>query len=101
MIPITFEGCFGWLHPDTSARGVILCSPHGSEKLYLHRVWYGLGESLAIAGMPTVRFDYRGTGHSTEDDETPGRVQARLDSRMASDNWLKDRDGVTEVGLVS
>ena len=71
MIPVVFDGCFGWLHPAAGNRGVVLCAPHGYEELCVHRQWASLAERLAAAGLPTLRFDYRGTGNSVGDDEEP------------------------------
>ena len=47
MIPVVFDGCFGWLHPAAGNRGVVLCAPHGYEELCVHRQWAALAERLA------------------------------------------------------
>src|SRR5271168_1578528 len=68
-VPIVFGGCFGWYHPGRGDLGVVLCGPHGYEDLCVHRHWRGLAQDLSRHGLPTLRFDYPGTGDSAEDDE--------------------------------
>jgi hypothetical protein len=53
MVPIAFDGCFGWLHPGTADFGVVLCRPDGDEELNLRHLWLSFAEKLASAGMPT------------------------------------------------
>ncbi len=100
MIPVVFEGCFGWLHPAAGNRGVVLCAPHGYEELCVHRQWAGLAERLASAGMPTLRFDYRGTGNSIGDDEEPQRLRTWIDSVRDAASWMRAQPGINEVALV-
>ncbi|HYG84929.1 MAG TPA: alpha/beta fold hydrolase [Azospirillum sp.] len=100
MTPVVFEGCFGWLHPAAGRRGVVLCSAHGNEELSVHRTWRDLAERLAAAGLPTLRFDYRGTGDSIGSDEDPNQVRGWLDSVHAAVHHLRAATGVEEVALV-
>lgn len=100
MTPVVFEGCFGWLHPAAGNRGVVLCAPHGYEELCVHRQWAALAERLAAAGLPTLRFDYRGTGDSAGHDEEPQRLRAWIDSVRDAVRWMRTQVGVTEVALV-
>lgn len=102
MKPVTFDGCFGWLHRPASAEtrmGVVLCSPFGYEALGVHRGWREFAESLAARGMPTVRFDYPGTGDSSGNEEDPARLRAWIDSIKAAAAWLRAETGVTHVTL--
>jgi acetyl esterase/lipase len=62
--PVTFDGCAGWLHPAPGRTAVLLCSPWGYEALCMRRAWRMLGDTLAAAGVPALRFDYPGTGDS-------------------------------------
>jgi alpha-beta hydrolase superfamily lysophospholipase len=100
LTPIVFGGCFGWHHPGTSTQGVVLCGPHGEEELLVHHAWYRFAEMLAGKGMHAVRFDYRGTGNSAEDDGTPGRVAAWRESVVAAAEFLRTQVGVSEISLV-
>lgn len=100
MTPITFEGCFGWIHHAGGSRGVVICSAHGYEELSTHRIWRKQASRFAEAGMPTLRFDYHGTGDSLGADEDPDRVRAWLDSVQAAVTVLRQHAGVREVTLV-
>lgn len=100
MTPVVFEGCAGWLHPAAGNRGVIICAAQGYEELCTHRPMRGLAERFATAGMPTLRFDYPGTGDSTGDEHDPARVRAWLDSIRAAANYLRGRVGVEEIAIV-
>ncbi|MBL8674219.1 MAG: alpha/beta hydrolase, partial [Rhodospirillales bacterium] len=100
MTPVVFDGCFGWLHPAAGSRGVVMCAPLGYEELCTHRPWRGLAERIAAAGMPVLRFDYRGAGDSEGCDLDPARLRAWLDSVKAAVAWMKARAGVTEIAIV-
>ncbi|HZZ11375.1 MAG TPA: alpha/beta fold hydrolase [Paraburkholderia sp.] len=102
MKPVTFSGAFGWLHRPTgpaSDMGVVLCSPFGYEALSVHRGWRELAETLAARGMPTVRFDYPGTGDASGNEADPGRLRAWIDSVKAAAHWLRAETGVTQLTL--
>jgi pimeloyl-ACP methyl ester carboxylesterase len=100
MTPVVFDGCFGWLHPAAGNRGVVLCAPYGYEELCVHRQWAALANRIAASGLPTLRFDYRGTGDSIGSDEDPNRVRAWIDSVRDAVRWMRAEVGVTEVALV-
>ena len=78
MTPIVFEGRFGWLHdaapidPSGAAGrlGVVLCAAFAQEEICTHHGLMLLADRLAAAGMPTIRFDYRGTGDSADGETT-------------------------------
>ncbi len=77
VTPIFFEGRFGWLH-DAAPRdplrvpplGVVLCPAFAQEEICSHYGLMLLADRLAAAGMPTLRFDYGGTGDSVDDPVT-------------------------------
>ncbi|WP_322050922.1 alpha/beta hydrolase [Paraburkholderia bannensis] len=100
MKPVVFEGAFGWLHPADGHTGVVLCNPFGYDALCTHRGWRKLAERLAAAGLPTLRFDYPGTGDSAGMEDDPGRVEVWLDSIGAAVRHLRAWTGVTRVALV-
>ena len=74
MRPIFFDGRFGWLHepapgsgPEPGpALGVVLCAAFAQEEICTHHGLMLLADRLAAAGMPTLRFDYLGTGDSAD-----------------------------------
>lgn len=104
MSPFYWEGRFGWLHDRATAAGaaapragVILCSAFGQEEVCTHYGLMELAERLADADMPTLRFDYRGTGDSVPADST---VEAmRADIARAAD-CLRQQAGVDRVILL-
>lgn len=100
MTPVSFAGCFGWLHSGPSARGVVICGAQGEEEMVSHRALMLFAEQLSDRGLPTLRFDYRGTGDSSEDDLAPSRLAAWRDSVVDAASFLRDRTGVTEIALV-
>jgi pimeloyl-ACP methyl ester carboxylesterase len=55
---------------------------------------------FANAGLPTLRFDYHGTGNSAGDDNDAARVEAWLASISQAVATLRQTTGVTSVALV-
>ncbi len=100
MNSIVFDGAFGWLHPADGNTGVVLCNPFGYDALCTHRGWRKLAERLALAGLPTLRFDYPGTGDAQGMEDDPGRVDAWLASIGSAVRRLREWTGVTRVALV-
>jgi pimeloyl-ACP methyl ester carboxylesterase len=102
MTPVTFNGCFGWLHRPAGVQaeiGVVLCNPFGYEALCTYHGWREFAEALAACGMPTLRFDYPGTGDSSGSEEDPQRLRAWLDSIKAAAAWLRAETGLTRLSL--
>lgn len=87
--PVDAGGQFGWYHPPlgTGGRvGVVLCNAFGAEMLCAHAGWRQLAIRLAAAGLPTLRFDYAGTGDSAGDDREADRL----------DTWSRGIDDAIE-----
>lgn len=62
---------FGLFHPGLEravatnrVSGVLLCPPLGQDQIRCHRLYRQLAYALAADGVPTLRFDYYGTGDS-------------------------------------
>ncbi len=100
MTPVTFSGCFGWLHPGDSAIGVVLCGTFGHEDMNAHRGWRHLAELLATRGFHVLRFDYPGTGDSTGSDRDPGRLAAWQDSIAKAAAFLRSVTPTEQVILI-
>jgi pimeloyl-ACP methyl ester carboxylesterase len=70
MTPITFNGCFGWLHQGAvkTAHGtpVLLCSGLNQDALNSYHAQRLLAAQLSESGYPTMRFDYPQTGDSDD-----------------------------------
>ena len=51
-------------------RGAVLCNPLGSESNRAHRSLRVLADALSRSGWHVLRFDYRGTGDSSGEDDS-------------------------------
>jgi pimeloyl-ACP methyl ester carboxylesterase len=107
--PFRFGGLnrdlFGWFHAPFEmaaprGMGIVLCNPIGEDAVRAHRAFRHLAERLASKGFAVLRFDFRGTGDSAEDEGDPGRVGAWLEDIGCAVDALRARAGVMRIGLV-
>jgi alpha/beta superfamily hydrolase len=106
--PVHFanQALMGWLHRVPAAAdsapklGVVLCAPFGYEAICARRSLRAMATSFAAAGVPTLRFDYHGTGDSAGDDRDPQRVAVWQASIVAAIEELRASTGVQAVALV-
>jgi exosortase A-associated hydrolase 2 len=96
---------FGFYHapgggPARDA-AVVLCQPLGHEYIRCHRAIRILGDSLARAGFPVLRFDYYGCGDSAGDFPDGDLEQWREDVAAAVRHCraLSGRERIAAVGL--
>ncbi len=98
------EGLFGWLHRPTmdltSGLGLVICNPFGFEEVCAHRSLRHVAQAAAAAGVPTLRFDYRGSGNSEGDEFQPDQLGHWVRSVHAAIDALKLASGVTQVCLL-
>jgi alpha/beta superfamily hydrolase len=99
-LPISFGGCFGWLHPAAGRRAVVICGPNGYEALCVHRSLGQFAAALAAAGLTALRFDYPGTGDSAGDDSDPHMMRGALDAIAAAVTLLRSQTGIEQVALI-
>jgi pimeloyl-ACP methyl ester carboxylesterase len=75
---------FGWLHTPAAGTvpsvGLIICNPFGYEAICSHRASRIVADIAASIGIPALRFDYSGTGNSTD-------LQAEEDQLVV---WTED-----------
>ncbi|HUB47523.1 MAG TPA: hypothetical protein VMB73_21285 [Acetobacteraceae bacterium] len=100
MIPIYIDDCFAMLHPADGTQGVVICTTMGDEALNVYRPLVHLADRFAVAGWPTLRLEYYGTGDSNGEDGEPCRFQSWLNSIAAGVCWLRENCGVGRVTLV-
>lgn len=94
---------FGWLHRSTSVDGdlgLVICNPFGHEAQNCHRALRHWAESAASAGIPTLRFDFDGTGDSSGEDADANRVADWVASVHCAVETLRESTGVTRVAIL-
>jgi pimeloyl-ACP methyl ester carboxylesterase len=102
MKPIYFNGCFGWLHTPPSGTqgtpraGAVLCAAFAQEEICTHYGMMALADELAAMGMPTIRFDYRGTANSIASDVSLASLVADVEHASA---YLRNHCAVGTVAL--
>ena len=61
MTPVTFDGCFGWLHTPQGREGsdvaVLICTGLLQDAILAYGSLRVLADELADAGYATLRFD--------------------------------------------
>ena len=102
MVPVSFDGCFGWLHSSTSLgknTAVVLCSGLKSDHLAGYRSLRLLADALAEKGFPTLRLDYPGTGNSYDPAVADYWTTWQHSIHRAAD-WLRHTCPVDRIVLV-
>ncbi|PLP97063.1 serine aminopeptidase domain-containing protein [Cupriavidus pauculus] len=99
MKRIVFEGCTGWLHGSGRRTGVVLCAPPGHEGMWSYRGLRHLADDLAAADIPTLRFDYHGTGDAIGNGDEPACQARWIANILAAVAELRTRTGVSQVAL--
>ena len=103
MTPVTFDGCFGWLHaPREGAVGdvaVLICPSLMEDAVVAHCSLRSLADGLATAGHWALRFDYPGTGDSCDGniEGNGGHWTAWQHSVDAAASWLRTTTGAERL----
>jgi uncharacterized protein len=93
---IQLEGLL-WLPAQTPQRGVVLCHPHpqyGGDMQ--NNVISALAQALQQAGMATLRFNFRGVGHSSGEH---GGGEAEIEDVNAAVSYLLSRQTLSAVAI--
>ena len=80
--------------------GVVICKPFGYEAVCSHRSLRSFAEAAAAAGMPTLRFDYLGTGDSPDIDPQADQVETWTSDVLAAVDELQRQTGVARLCLL-
>ncbi len=105
MTPVTFDGCFGWLHAPrdraSSDVAVLICTGFLQDAILAYGSLRVLADDLADAGYVALRYDYPGTGDSCDDAvERVGHWTAWQRSVDEAANWLRATTGTKRLILV-
>jgi dienelactone hydrolase len=105
MTPVTFDGCFGWLHAPRGGAGsdvgVLICTGLIQDALLAYGSLRVLANDLAAASYAALRFDYPGTGDSCDEAaEKDGQWTAWQRSVDQAANWLRAMSGAKRLVLV-
>jgi pimeloyl-ACP methyl ester carboxylesterase len=108
-VPLYFppgqQRLFGWLHSplrqlSTSSLGLVVCRPFGYEGLCSHRSMRTIAEATAELGIPTLIFDYQGTGDSNDIGHQEDQIAIWTGDVMSAIQELRRISGVERVGLL-
>src|SRR5271166_6579701 len=95
---------FGWLHRAPTGKsantGLVVCKPFGYEAVCAHSSVRAFAETAASLGVPTLRFDYRGTGDSSEIDPQDDQLEVWTKDVIAAVAELQRLTGVEQVHLL-
>jgi pimeloyl-ACP methyl ester carboxylesterase len=95
---------FGWLQrADGNAPsdlGVILCKPFGYEAVCSHEGLRAFAEACAAAGVHSLRFDYTGTGDSSDCPDVGDDIERWCEDISAAIDALQNIRGVHRICLV-
>jgi alpha-beta hydrolase superfamily lysophospholipase len=94
---------FGWLHQPRAAAtgnlGLVICKPFGYEVLCSHTSLRAFADAAAEVGVPTLRFDYAGTGDSGDIDPKADQLQLWIRDVLAAVSEMQRRCGVERICL--
>jgi dienelactone hydrolase len=95
---------FGWLHRPPAGVianvGLVVCKPFGYEAICSYRSMRAFAEAAAALGVPTLRFDYLGTGDAAEIDPRADQLQVWSRDVVAAVAELQRQTGVERVCLL-
>jgi alpha-beta hydrolase superfamily lysophospholipase len=98
------QSLFGWLHRPTGGPaanlGLVICKPFGYEATCSHRSVRAFAEAAADLGVPTLRFDYLGTGDSADIEPQADQLEVWSRDVLAAISELQRSTGVRRVCLL-
>lgn len=101
MTPVSFAGTVGYLHEAPGDCLVVMAGAVGYEHLCTQRMWCELGDRIAAAGYPALRFDWAGCGDASGSDADPARCHAWEASLRDALAYARDRLGARRIAIVA
>jgi alpha-beta hydrolase superfamily lysophospholipase len=101
--PANASRMFAWLHwhpGHSSDIGLVICKPFGYEGLCAHRSLRVFAQTAAANGVPTLCFDYAGTGDSMDIDPRSDQIETWCDDVVCAVAELRLRTRVNRVCLL-
>jgi len=104
-LPVVFDGTIGLFmpeKPDVKRRSaaVLFVSPWGFEEMCSRKFFRVAAEHFADIGVPSLRFDYRGTGDALDFGALPARLETWENSIRAAAAKLKSLSGCERIILI-
>ncbi|MDX3928567.1 MAG: alpha/beta fold hydrolase [Shinella sp.] len=102
-IPVSFARTVGLFTPSASGGprvAALFLSAWGFEEMCTRKTWRILAERLAAAGIPSLRFDYPGTGDSLDGPDLADGLAAWERSILAAASELRLLSGAERLILV-
>jgi len=94
-------GCFHTVSGEVQNNGVaVICPPLAIEYMNSHRSMRYLADYFALAGISVLRFDYSGTGDSSDLNENGERLSKWLKSITLAIDHAKTLSGSNNVSLI-
>jgi alpha-beta hydrolase superfamily lysophospholipase len=95
---------FGWFHAPregmTAGIGLVICRPCGYEAICSHRSLRTFEDAAVELGLPTLSFDYLGTGDSADIDPQADQLAEWVRNVIAAAKTLRELSGVHHVCLL-
>ena len=102
--PANARRLFGWLHlpksESTADVALVICKPFGYEALCGHRSVRSFAKAAAASGIPTLNFDYAGTGDSADIDPAADQIETWCQDTISAVTELRQRTGARHVCLL-
>ncbi|ANK87692.1 MULTISPECIES: oligosaccharide flippase family protein [unclassified Rhizobium] len=104
-LPVVFDGTIGLFMPENPEAGkrsaaVLFVSPWGFEEMCSRKFFRVAAEHFSDIGVPSLRFDYRGTGDALDFGALPARLETWENSIRAAAAKLKSLTGCDRIILI-
>jgi alpha-beta hydrolase superfamily lysophospholipase len=105
-LPVVFDGTIGLFMPENPltkkrSAAVLFVSPWGFEEMCSRKFFRVAAEHFSDIGVPSLRFDYRGTGDALDFGVLPARLETWENSIRAAADKLKSLSGCDRIILIA